>query len=683
MIDKIIDVSFGKYGFRSLEDTTSAPVGALRIMRNAQITDRGGIAPRAGTLLLGTKNTSTHPIRGFYNYRKSLGSDELLVKTYNQEVEFISKTYSAQGWTRLKTSFTADQEFGFVTSLVNTDNQDYVVFCNRYEPYQRWTGAVTRLNGALVGGELTVTVTTTLVVDIYESKTASASSATTLDSTGWAASQWVNFYVRITSGIHTGKIRLITANTATQITFNTLGSDPGLCTFEIRKLAFPISGTLILGGTTLAYSDIPTDTTFTTSAAPATADSSLVTLVPTEYPAAPRGNRLCNYLGRTVVGNVRSATARDSGGALSGYSSAGSVFVSKLNNPFDFSFAATRVAGEGDIIAMPLGGGNITDVTYQEDTFYALKERYIEAIKYSQDTSDLAVRETLKSGIGSVGKTLKGADDVYFFTPSKQLTTIGRTRLKDIKPSTFNIGQIISRFLQLCDVTDLGRGIEIAEKAYFPLKSSSSVTYNDIILVWNRDKKVFEGVWDIGAFGIDRWNGAYYYAQSDGANVYQMFKDHTDVEGTDRFGIDFEAITHFMNLTASKGYLQSMHGILVEGYVAGGAQFNFSVYGDFASLAFLTGTFAFTEEALLDGTTSALFLAGSPLAITPSALTFGDPDADGRRHFMWRQYFPFQYANYFAVGFDANIADNDFEIIRTGLILTQDTSIDVNKIKAN
>ena len=42
--------------------------------------------------------------------------------------------------------------------------------------------------------------------------------------------------------------------------------------------------------------------------------------------------------------------ARDSGGALQGYSSAGSYFVSKLNNPVDFDFAATRLAGEGDII---------------------------------------------------------------------------------------------------------------------------------------------------------------------------------------------------------------------------------------------------------------------------------------------------------------------------------------------
>jgi hypothetical protein len=471
--DKIIDIEFSKYGFRAEEDTTAAPVGSLRVMRNAQITTRGGLAPRPGTILLGTSNSSTQPIRGFYNFRKSIGTDELLMKMYDDEVEFISKTYKREGWTKLKDGFTSGKEFGAVTSLVNTDNQDYVAFCNRYESYQRWTGAVAKLNGGLVGGETSVTVFTTLLPDVYESKTAAASSTTTLSisTASWAPSQWVGFYVRITSGAETGQVRLISASASGQITFGSLSSDPGLCTFEIRKLAFPSNGTIIYNDTTIAYTDIPSDTTFTVASAHSSPDGKLVALVPSEYPAAPRGNRLTNYLGRVIVGNVRSALARDSGGALAGYSSAGSAFVSKLNNPFDFGFSAARVAGEGDVIGMPYGGGDITDVSYQEDTAYVFKPNYIEAIKYSQDTNDLAVREPLKTEIGSVGKVLKGADDIYFFTSGKQLTSIGRVRQKDIKPQTLNIGQKIKRFLELCTLDDVGRGIEIAEKAYFPIKT--------------------------------------------------------------------------------------------------------------------------------------------------------------------------------------------------------------------
>lgn len=683
MKDRVFDITFDKHGFQALDDTTAAPVGSLRTMRNAQITDRGGLAPREGTTLLGDLNDATTPIRGFYNFRRSLDSDELLIKTYEDEIEFYSKNLSSTLWTRLKNGFTTGQEFGFVTSLVNTDNEDYIAFCNRYEPYQRWTGAVTQLNGALAGGEVALTVDTTLIVDVYDSKTASASSATTLSISpaSWAADQWINFYVRITSGVHTGKVRLISANTTSQITFATLGSDPGACTFEIRKLLFPASGTLIYDGTTIAYTAIPTDTTITVASAHAGSDNAIITLVPTEYPAAPRGNRLTNYLGRIVVGNVRSAMARDSGGALQGYSTAGSVFVSKLSNPFDFAFAGTRAAGEGDLIAMPYGGGDITDVVAQEDTFYALKNRYIESIAYSQNSSDLAVRDPLKTGIGSIGKVVVGADDVYFFTPDKQLTTLGRVRTKDIRPQTLDIGNKIKRFLDACNLDDVGRGLEIADRVLFPIKSDADVTYNDIILVYNRNMRIFEGIWDIGAFGIERFDDKYYYADSTSPNVYQLFTGHSDTRETgESWPIDFEVKSHFYNLTASKAYLQAMHGIVIEGYIAGGAEFNFQVWADFASDPFLSGTFVFTEEGLLDGEQSQAFLGNEPIAI--NAFAVGEPGEDGRRHFMWRQYFPFKYANYYSVGFSAAEIDNDFEIIRSGLIVREDPSVNTNKIKS-
>lgn len=686
MAERIIDIGpdeFRREGFQALDDTTAAKPGALRVMRNAEVTKRGGLAPRPGTVLLGSNNTSPSRIRGFYNFRRSLDSDELLIKCYDDEIEFLSKDYQSAGWSRLKSGYTVDSEFGFATSLVNTDNEDYLVGGNRYEPYFRWTGAVTALNGVLAGGETAVTVDSTISPDTYESKTATGSSATslTVSTATWVTSQWVNFYVLITSGALAGKVRKITANDGTSITFDTLGADPGLVTFEVRKLAFPASGTIIYNGTTIAYTAIDTSTTFTVVSAHAAPDDSVVTLVPTEYSGAPRGNRLSNFLTRIVVGNVRSAMARDSGGALQGYSSAGSVFVSKLRNPFDFGYAATRVAGEGDIISMPYGGGDITDVQTQEDQFYAFKERYIESISYSQDSNDLAVRDPLMAGIGSVGKTIRGANDIYFMTPDKVFTSIGRVQLKDIRPQTMNIGEKVSRFLDTCGVDDIGRGAEIDNKLYIPIKSDPDFENNDIILIYNKDTKAFEGIWDIGAFGIERWNGEWYYAESGGANVYEMFNGHADVRGTDRFGIDFEVATHYMNLTASKGYLQAMKGIVIEGYVGGGSSFSTKIWKDFATSPDVQFDFAFTESALLDGSESQAFIGHAPFGIDPMGAAFSEPGADGRRHFSFRTYFPFMYGNYFSFGFSANRADNDFEITRFGLMLSQDPAVNTGKIK--
>lgn len=692
MSDRIIDIGaarFKKFGFQALDDTTTSPAGSLRIMRNAQVTDRGGLAPRPGTLLIGTKQLSTTQNRGFYNFRKSLAIDELLIRARGTVLEYLSKKYESAGWNVLKGSFTDSKEFGFATSLVNADNQDYVVGGNRYESYFRWIGAVSALSSTLVGGELVVPVDSTLTDDIFEADTATGSSATTLTvaTATWSTSQWVNLYVRITSGVHNGKVRLITANNGTTITFDTLGSDPGLCTFEVRQILYPASGTIIYGGNEVAYTGIDTDSSFTVASAAAAPSGTPVTLVPTFYSGAPRGDRFANYLTRIVVGDVRSAKALGSGGAAQGFTMAGSVFVSKINNPFDFSYSGTRVAGEGDVIAMPYGGGDVTDVVTQEDAFYVFKKEYVEQVSYSQDTSDLAVRVPLKAGVGSAGKVTKGNNDVYLITADKQFTTLGRVKLKDILPQTQNIGFLIKRFLDNCDVSTVGRGIQVVNKIYIPLKSSSDVSYNNIVLVYNQSNKAFEGIWDLHAFGFESWNDFTVFAESDGPNVYKMFQGHADVEGegddADRFAIDFETATHFMNLTASHGYLQAMWGINLEGYIAGGSQFDFKLWKDFATDPFFTLTFMANEEGFLDGLQTVAYLGGKPLAIDPNAASFSDPDADGRRHFHFTQYFPFEYGNYYSFGISSSVVDNDVELIRAGLIMKEDVSTDLTKIRTN
>lgn len=681
MKDVYIDFEKFKLGLYALDDTTKAPFGSARIMTNMMVTDRGGIAPRPGTTILGTSNSSTHSIRGFYNFRRSFDQNELLIKTYDTYFEVYSKNNTTADWFKVKTGFTSDSEFGFITSLVNTDNNDYVIFCNRYQDYSRWSGAVTQLNGALVGAETAITVDSVLLSDIFESKTASASSATTLDISpaAWAASQWVNLYVYITSGVHSGKIRKITANTTTQITFDTLGSDPGLCTFEIRKPAFPATGTLIYNGTTIAYTGIPTATTFTVGSAHAASDRSGITLVPDVYPANPRGNRLTNYLGRVIVGNVRSALARDSGGALQGYSSAGSYFVSKINNPFDFTFTATRVAGEGDIIATPYGGGDITDVAHHENAAYIFKPRYIESVQYSQDANDLANREPLKAEIGNIGRVIKGSDDLYFITADNKFVSLGRVLQKDSTEQSINIGFKIKRLLDTYTI-DTGKGIEHKDKLYIPAKSSSTVTNNDILIVYNKINQAFDGIWNIGANGLEGFNNLLYYAESTGANVYQMLTGHSDVNGTDRFPIASAYATHFLNLAASKGYFQALNSIYFEGYIRGASEITFKSWKDFAIDPFLQFTFSGSESGFITSSNFSAALGIGALGTEPLG-SISQPDSEGRSHFYFRVYFPFQYGNFFSVGWNSQGTDLDYEISRFGLGLRESVSVDTTKVK--
>lgn len=684
-MDKIIDLADFKKGFVASEDTTKAPFGSLRKMRNGQVTDRGGLAPRPGTILFGTKNNAIKPIKGLYAFKKSFEENEILIKNYDDEMEGYSAGHTEQGWFRIKDGFTADKEYGYVHSLFNTSNENYLIGGNQYDKFFAYTGAVMTLNGALVGGETSLTVDSTLIDDIYDSKTATGSSATTLTVTGanWATDQWNSFYVYITSGTLAGQVRLITDTTSTIITFATLGADPGSCSFQIRRLKIPATGTVIYGGTTLAYTAVPTATTITVASAHAAADDSIVTVVPTEYEANPRGNRFTNYLGRIVVGNVRSAISRDSSGNLQGSASGSAVFISKINNPLDYSFQATRVAGEGDMLSLPYGGGPVTDVVAQENTAYLFKRDYIEAVVYSQDADDLAVREPLKPGAGSVGKTTRGNDDLYFFTESKEFSSIGRVRSQDIRPQTQDIGFPIKRWLAQASTDSVGRGVEVSGKVYIPLKSSAQASANDVLLIYNRNTNSFEGFWDIGAFGLTEFNSKYYFGSSTGPNVYQLFHtQNVDVEGDEQYGYSFEAATHFFNLSASSSYQQAIYGMVIQGYIRGGTTITYNVWKDFSDTPSVTFNFAATETGFLDGDNSNIYLGDAPLGINNLTVDYSDIDADGRRHFMARVYWPYIYGNYFSIGVSSSGVFQDHETTSFGLMLSETPAVNTNRIKS-
>lgn len=730
-------------GLHLLEDDTKAPLGSARKMLNVSISDRGGIATRPGTELLGTINTTASGIKGFYNFKKSQGSAEYLLKAYSTLLEFYHPT---AGWSRLKSGFTDAQEFGFATSLVNADNDDFCYLCNRTEEFQRWRGSATLLNGALSGGETTITVDSVLKDNVYFSGTATSNSATTitLSTAVWATDMWKNFYVHI---VGTGKIRRINSNTTTVLTIESLGSGPGNVAFEIRQVAFPVHGAgtvatngsttltgtgtsfltnyavgdailvsgetvrtiatitsdtvmtstvafsttasglsykatqgIIYANTVVKYYDIDLATTFTVVSAHAGADNVAVTIVPEIFSGAPRGNRLESLLGRVLVGNVKSAVSRDSAGALQGSDQAGSVFVSKLLDPKTFTFSATRVAGEGDILNMPYGGGEVTDIKAQENVAYCYKPGYIEAVRYTQDADDFAVREPLKAGKGSVGKVIKGADDQYFMTIDKQYTSLGRVASKDITPQTANIGLPIKRLLDTYNHDDFN-GIEFQNKIYSCHRTSDDETYNNVVLVYNKQTKSFEGIWALPAGFFVEKGGELFYSESSGANVWKMLEGKADVQSsTIKYPITSDWRSNFFNLLPVKANIQGINSVALEGYIKANTTFTFSLYKDFSDTAALSFTFGGTEDTFLVGDDFTRFLGSNPLGLQPLG-TVDAPGSDGRRRFQFLVYFPWIYGQTFSTGFQSDGVAQDWEVVRCALGLKEDISTAVLRTK--
>lgn len=680
MKTKIVDIDKYGTGLRMLEDGATAPIGSARLMTNILISDRGGISKRPGTLLLGSLNASVKPTKGFYVFKKAFGNLEIPVKAYGTYSEYYHLT---QGWSRLESGFTDGSEFGFKEHIRNIDNEDYLYMGNKTEFYRRWPGAYTQLNGAVVIGALTITVDGVLKNTVHLSSVATSNAATTVTVAGsaWATDQWKGFYVLIKAGASADKVRLISGNTTDTITFATLGGGPGNVAFEVRSLAIPANGTLVIDTEEVAYSAVPTQYTITTSALVANhADNAPVTIKPTAYPGGPRGNRLEVNLDRMLVGGVNSAIARDGAGAIQGSSAPLSVYVSVLRNASDFTFAATRAASEGDIISFPEGKDSVQDIANQEDNFYVFTKGSITAVQYSQDTNDVAVKTPLKTGTGAIGRVIKGENDVYFVTPDKKISSIGRILQKDITPQVENIGLAIKR---LTDdfAFDTHAGIKYKQRIFHALKAASTSSYNDRTLVYNELTKSYEGLWTLSPFGFGVYGEELYYANSRNPNIYKMFYGTVDQEGSTTYAINSEWQSNFFNLTPSKANLQSVFGWFVEGFIWGGSKtIQFDLYKDYNSDPSYSFVFGTDDASFLDDSVGLNgYFGGSPLGITPIG-SLGSIQSDGSRHFSFLIYFPFVYGNFFSMGISNTEKTAKFDITRQGLAITEDTDFAATRI---
>lgn len=695
MADFLIDVNDFVQGLQVLEETTDAPIGSARIMTNMQVTDKGGLSPRPGTAILGTWDNGTTGCDGFYNFLKTGIQTELPVKASNGILKYYHPTLL--DWYTIKSGYTAGAEFGFKEHLVNTDNEDYLYFGNAVQNYSRWPGSTAVTVGAYVSGT-SLTVDSTLKTTTYESgtQTGATHSATTLGDTSktWATDQWKGFYILITSGVASGDVRLITSNTSTVLSFSS-GTDPGLaCTYQIRLLKFPTSGTLTVGSVSVVYTSITTSTVITiVDPLVGIVDNTAVTVIPTEYPAAPRGNRLENHHTRMIVGNVQSGMSRDASGVLQGSQSTATLYVSKIKNATDFTFSAPRIAGEGDIITAPYGGGNITDIVNFEDSFATFKKYYIELGKYATDsTADIVATTPLKQGYGSINHTIKGRDDVYFVTADKEFTSLSRVQQKDTIPQTTNIGLIIKRLLDTFDFTKVV-GHEFKQRIVFACKQAASDTANNQIIVYNKQNKSFEGIWYLNASQFDIINGKLYAADSATPNVYQLFTDNfNDVRSsTVKFAINGQWRSNWIHLVPRRSryrtkpsnfQIQSINTLGFEGYITDGTIITYSLMKDFVDTPELEFDFGILpdDEAFMQAAELGAFMGANPLGLAPLG-SISDPDAQGQRHFKFIIYFPDIYSNYLSLGIDFSGTDQSFEHIKFGLGTAEEVLQDQISVK--
>ncbi len=540
-------------GYFVKRDPTQLLPGALIVgSKNVGINDGDRVAVRQGVALSGASSTATTPITSSYTFKKRDGS-EIPLRAYGTVLEYQYGTT----WYNLYSGLTSGKVFGFADYNINTDYTDRVCMCNAVDPWMEWSGNIAVLDGALAGGETTVTVDSTLQDFVFYSGTASAVTTTTLTigSAEWASNLWTGtsgnrFFVLITSGSEAGKISDITATTSTQITFTAISGLSGTPTFEIRRAKFSLTGSIRIGTTDVSYTGL-TSTTFTgCSSVPATADETPVTQIVTRSFSNPRGNIIIVDKVRLFVAGVQKSPS--------------SVYYSKIGQSTDFSFSATRIAGEGGVIDTPEGGGAITGLGVQENLIYVLKNDVIKSFYFTQDGTDLHVIETVAQAPNVGANYFKGVfkidNQLYYTSKEGAIKTVSRVESIDTAQA-LQLSDPISGLVGVLDFT-APVGVFFKQKAYIACRTSDS-SYNNVVLVFNFQKQAWEA--PITGWAVASWHivgNELYFGHAINAEVYKVSDRYDDN------GFAYEAIARFSFNHFGQPALPKEYSLLfMEGYI--------------------------------------------------------------------------------------------------------------------
>ncbi len=371
------------------------------------------------------------------------------------------------------------------------------------------------------------------VVEYYSSQTSQWETLVTgLTSTALSLG-WADYVTSTYDRVYFGNGTDTTIKWNTAVTKNTVAILDSDVTITVTSTAdFDSSGDLIINGDIIAYT-AKTATTFTTVTgitAGGHAINSSVAQATSTVSGIEKGNILLVKDWRLSV-----AGAPTKGPTLT---------LSKINLPETFTESSPRLVGDADIEDFPEGGGKITGLAEKDKWWIIFKEDTIRLFTLDITASsagttgeaEIPITKALVTapGIGAVVSTgIVGADNDVFYVSRKG----GLRSLQEVSSST--IPQI-----QVADLTDLIRPtikdyvFTDAQTMFFDKKilvscrSSSSVTYNDTVIVYDLRTKglgLYAG-WNVGCWFI--YNGSLYFGSSVDPNTYKAFDGYSDFFGS-------------------------------------------------------------------------------------------------------------------------------------------------------
>lgn len=241
---------------------------------------------------------------------------------------------------------------------------------------------------------------------------------------------------------------------------------------------------------------------------------------------------------------------------------------------YDFTYSATRVAGEGDV-QLQGSGGDLKSVEFYNDVAYCFHERNIWSLTLGIDDTT-ATNEIYRNNIGVQhwGNTYASGIGIYFIDSEGEKNF---RLLTTASGSTEVIPTTISDVLNIDDYTfDKARMIEFED---YLLIACRTTTNNNRVFAYNKKWNSYD-LWEYFVGNFAKYDSALHIGDSGSDNVYEILSglddDESSVNGFVEFNLsdldvaELKKVRHLILEGAtgkdqiSKVYASIDHGTYVE-----------------------------------------------------------------------------------------------------------------------
>jgi hypothetical protein len=208
-----------------------------------------------------------------------------------------------------------------------------------------------------------------------------------------------------------------------------------------------------------------------------------------------------------------------------------SVYCSQIDDLQNFSYSATRVASEGEIVYFPDGGDKINGLGVRPDYVAVFKDNYVGSLEFQDfgaDLSDIPVVKTIAKGIevGAVSqKAISNSNfEVIYANNDIGMTTLTRLAQTDYD-QTISLTEKIRPTLEGYDFSDSAL---IVSGNIILNSTRDNATFNNKIVVYNSLYQRLTEFQGLNANAFTVYNNDVYYGDSINWNTYKMFSSNYD-----------------------------------------------------------------------------------------------------------------------------------------------------------